>query len=111
MGNQRTRVREAVLAHGAQLGIAWDGDFDRCFLFDERGNFIEGYYIVGLLASVFLARQPGSRIIHDPRLTWNTVEMVQEAGIRVTRRRRRYLRVLRPVMSELRLGVQTAPWP
>ena len=71
---------DAVLAHGADLGIAWDGDFDRCFLFDEKGRFIEGYYIVGLLAEALLTRHPGSRIIHDPRLTWNTIEMVQAGG-------------------------------
>ncbi|HEX4895395.1 MAG TPA: phosphomannomutase [Solimonas sp.] len=70
----------AVVTHGADLGVAWDGDFDRCFLFDERGTFIEGYYIVGLLAEALLRREPGGKIIHDPRLTWNTVEMVREAG-------------------------------
>jgi phosphomannomutase len=68
------------MEHGADLGIAWDGDFDRCFLFDENGRFIEGYYIVGLLAEAFLLKQPGSRIIHDPRLTWNTVAIVTAAG-------------------------------
>lgn len=76
----RGATRDAVLAHGADLGIAWDGDFDRCFLFDEQGRFIEGYYIVGLLAEALLARHPGSRIIHDPRLTWNTIEKVQDGG-------------------------------
>ncbi len=76
----RADTANAVREHGADMGIAWDGDFDRCFLFDERGEFIEGYYIVGLLAAAFLARQPGSRIIHDPRLTWNTVDVVQQAG-------------------------------
>ncbi|TKB48195.1 phosphomannomutase CpsG [Ferrimonas sediminicola] len=76
----RAATSEAVLAHGAQMGIAWDGDFDRCFLFDERGRFIEGYYIVGLLAQAFLARHPGARIIHDPRLLWNTVEVVRQGG-------------------------------
>lgn len=76
----RSATREAVLAHGADVGIAWDGDFDRCFLFDERGEFIEGYYIVGLLAEAFLAKHPGARIIHDPRLTWNTIDMVEKAG-------------------------------
>lgn len=70
----------AVKAHQADMGIAWDGDFDRCFLFDESGEFIEGYYIVGLLASAFLANYPGEKIIHDPRLTWNTVEIVEKAG-------------------------------
>ncbi|MBB5192441.1 phosphomannomutase [Silvimonas terrae] len=76
----RADTANAVREHGADMGIAWDGDFDRCFLFDERGEFIEGYYIVGLLAAAFLALQPGSRIIHDPRLTWNTVDVVQQAG-------------------------------
>ncbi|RRJ84483.1 phosphomannomutase CpsG [Aestuariirhabdus litorea] len=71
---------KAVIEHGADMGIAWDGDFDRCFLFDENGRFIEGYYIVGLLAEAFLQKQPGARIIHDPRLTWNTREICEESG-------------------------------
>ncbi len=70
----------AVREHGAAVGLAWDGDFDRCFFFDERGEFVEGYYIVGFLAQALLARHPGAAIIHDPRLTWNTIEMVREAG-------------------------------
>jgi len=73
-------TRDAVLEHGAALGVAWDGDFDRCFLFNEKGEFIEGYYIVGLLAEAFLAKQPGAKIIHDPRLTWNTIDIVQQSG-------------------------------
>jgi phosphomannomutase/phosphomannomutase/phosphoglucomutase len=76
----RAATREAVLAHKADVGIAWDGDFDRCFFFDNRGNFIEGYYIVGLLATVLLGASPRAKIIHDPRLTWNTVEMVKTMG-------------------------------
>lgn len=67
----------AILAHGADVGIAWDGDFDRCFLFDETGRFIEGYYIVGLLAEAFLKQHPGAKIVHDPRLTWNTIDIVE----------------------------------
>jgi phosphomannomutase/phosphomannomutase/phosphoglucomutase len=67
---------EALRRHGADLAISWDGDYDRCFLFDETGAFIEGYYIVGLLASVFLERFPGSRIVHDPRLTWSTLDII-----------------------------------
>lgn len=70
----------AVLQHKADMGIAWDGDFDRCFLFDENGRFIEGYYIVGLLAEAFLAKNPGAAIIHDPRLTWNTLDIVESSG-------------------------------
>lgn len=62
------------------MGIAWDGDFDRCFLFDEKGKFIEGYYIVGLLAEAFLQKNPSEKIIHDPRLNWNTIELVNNAG-------------------------------
>ncbi len=73
-------TRDAVLEHGAGLGIAWDGDFDRCFFFNEHGEFIEGYYIVGLLAEAFLTTRPGAKIIHDPRLTWNTIDIVEQAG-------------------------------
>ena len=76
----RASTIEAVKAHDADMGIAWDGDFDRCFLFDESGCFIEGYYIVGLLAAAFLAKHPGEKIIHDPRLTWNTIDVVNRAG-------------------------------
>ena len=71
---------KAVRDYKADFGIAWDGDFDRCFLFDENGEFIEGYYIVGLLAEAFLAKNPGEKIIHDPRLTWNTIDIVKRAG-------------------------------
>lgn len=76
----RAPTSEAILEHGADLGIAWDGDFDRCFFFDENGRFIEGYYLVGLLAQSFCALEPGARIVHDPRLTWNTQQIVSEAG-------------------------------
>ncbi|QYK52347.1 MAG: phosphomannomutase CpsG [Fimbriimonadaceae bacterium] len=72
---------EAELAKGGyDLGIAWDGDYDRCFLLDEKGNFIEGYYIVGLLAQAILVDNPGATIIYDPRLMWNTLEIVAESG-------------------------------
>lgn len=76
----RDDTRNAVIKHGADMGIAFDGDFDRCFLFDEKGQFIEGYYIVGLLAEAFLEKHPGAKIIHDPRLSWNTVDVVNAAG-------------------------------
>ena len=76
----RAATTDAILECGADMGIAWDGDFDRCFLFDEKGGFIEGYYIVGLLAETILATNPGAKIIHDPRLTWNTLDIVAGAG-------------------------------
>ncbi|MBN6110014.1 phosphomannomutase [Xanthomonas bonasiae] len=76
----REATAKAVKEHGADFGIAWDGDFDRCFFFDENGRFIEGYYLVGLLAQAILAKQPGGKVVHDPRLTWNTIEMVEDAG-------------------------------
>jgi phosphomannomutase/phosphoglucomutase len=76
----RDLTRQAVLDTGADIGIAFDGDFDRCFFFDNQGRFIEGYYVVGLLAEMLLAKHPGSKIIHDPRLTWNTIEQVEAAG-------------------------------
>jgi phosphomannomutase/phosphomannomutase/phosphoglucomutase len=71
---------KAVLEHKADMGIAWDGDFDRCFLFDENGVFIEGYYIVGLLAESILKKNPGENVIHDPRVVWNTLDIVDSAG-------------------------------
>lgn len=76
----RASTSEAVIAHNADMGIAWDGDFDRCFLFDEKGEFTEGYYIVGLLAEAFLLKNPGAKIIHDPRLTWNTLDIAIANG-------------------------------
>ncbi|MDO3385019.1 phosphomannomutase CpsG [Gilvimarinus sp. SDUM040013] len=76
----RHSTRDAVLKHGADLGIAWDGDFDRCFFFDETGEFVEGYYVVGLLAEAFITKVPGSKVVHDPRLVWNTQAIAQECG-------------------------------
>lgn len=76
----RKETSDAVRAHDANIGIAFDGDFDRCFMFDENAEFIEGYYIVGLLAEAFLHKEPGAKIIHDPRLTWNTIDVVTKAG-------------------------------
>ena len=76
----RVAATAAVRDHGADLGLGWDGDFDRCFFYDEDGNFIEGYYVVGLLAEAFLKQQGPARIVHDPRLTWNTVDIVQSLG-------------------------------
>lgn len=71
---------DAVRESGADLGVAWDGDFDRCFLFDETGTFIDGEYIVGLLATAFLEKEPGAKIVHDPRVVWNTRSIVADKG-------------------------------
>lgn len=71
---------DAILTNKADIGIAWDGDFDRCFFFDEHASFVEGYYIVGLLAESFLRKEPGAKVIHDPRLTWNTIEIAKNNG-------------------------------
>ena len=76
----RAATADVVRRTGADVGLAWDGDYDRCFFFDEHGRFIEGYYLVGLLAEVFLARERGGRIVHDPRLTWNTIDLVRRHG-------------------------------
>jgi len=76
----RAETTRMVREHRADLGIAWDGDFDRCFFWDEKGHFIEGYYLVGLLAQEMLKKEPGAKILYDPRLTWNTEEIVQQAG-------------------------------
>ena len=80
-------IIEAIQNNHADLGIAWDGDFDRCFFFDENGRFIEGYYIVGLLAQSFLTQQPGSCVVYDPRLIWNTIEIAEASASRSIERR------------------------
>jgi len=72
----RSLTSQAVIRAGADIGLAWDGDFDRCFFFDETGRFLEGYYLVGLLAQLRLQQHPGAKIIYDPRLTWNTIDLV-----------------------------------
>ncbi len=77
--NRKSTI-DAIKKENAHLGVAWDGDYDRCFFFDEKGNFIEGYYIVGLLAKSILKKHPGEKIVHDPRLIWNTVEVVEKSG-------------------------------
>lgn len=78
--DNREATAKVVREYGADAGVAWDGDFDRCFMFDEQGNFIEGYYMVGFLAKAFLQKNPGAKIIYDPRLTWNTEELVNESS-------------------------------
>lgn len=76
----RQPTTDAIKKYNADLGVAWDGDYDRCFFFDEMGNFIEGYYIVGLLAKSILKTNPGGKIVHDPRLIWNTIDIVTKSG-------------------------------
>lgn len=83
----RPTTAEAVLASGADFGVAWDGDFDRCFFFDHTGAFIDGEYVVGLLAEAFLAKDLGATIIHDPRIIWNTQDLVAKAGGRAVQTR------------------------
>ncbi len=78
--DNRASTIATIRRTGADLALAWDGDYDRCFFFDEHGGFIEGYYLVGLLAEYFLRREPGARIVHDPRLTWNTIDLVRRHG-------------------------------
>ena len=80
LAENRAVTSAAVRSAHADVGLAWDGDYDRCFFFDEQGQFIEGYYLVGLLAEVFLRRERGARIVHDPRLTWNTIDIVRSLG-------------------------------
>ena len=72
---KRDFTANAVRENRADFGLAWDGDFDRCFFYDENGRFIEGYYLVGMMAEALLARHPGAKIVHDPRLVWNTREI------------------------------------
>ncbi len=76
----RAGATQVMKAGHFDFGVAWDGDYDRCFFFDEHGNFIEGYYIVGLLARALLLADPNQTIIYDPRLTWNTLEVVGKLG-------------------------------
>lgn len=77
---KREKASKAVVEHGADLAIAWDGDFDRCFLYDHKGRFVEGYYLVGMIAQRMLAKEPGATVLYDPRLTWNTIDIVESAG-------------------------------
>ena len=78
--DRRAATAQAVVENQADFGVAWDGDFDRCFLFDAKGRFIDSYYLVGFLAEIFLKKEPGGRIIYDPRLGWNTEEEVKTLG-------------------------------
>jgi phosphomannomutase len=83
----RPATADALRATDADFGVAWDGDFDRCFFFDHTGEFIDGEYVVGLLAEAFLAKDPGATIIHDPRIIWNTQDLVAKVGGRAVQTR------------------------
>ncbi len=78
--SNRKPTIDAVIKNQADIGIAWDGDFDRCFFVDEKGRFIEGYYIVGLLTEAFLRKKQGAKVVHDPRLVWNTLDIANRCG-------------------------------
>lgn len=77
---QREAAAQAVRKYGADLGVAWDGDFDRCFFYDERGNFVDSCYMVGFLAQAFLKKHGSECIVHDPRCVWNTIELTNAYG-------------------------------
>ena len=76
----RVSTSKVIIAEKADFGVAFDGDFDRCFLFDHLGNFIPGEYIIGLLAELFLGKEGGAKIVHDPRIVWNTIDVVKKRG-------------------------------
>ncbi|MCH7904258.1 MAG: phosphomannomutase [Armatimonadetes bacterium] len=79
LADSRKDIEDELQKGGYDFGVAWDGDYDRCFFLDGQGRFIEGYYIVGVLARAMLAKNPGEAIVYDPRLTWNTLEIVEKA--------------------------------
>jgi phosphomannomutase len=83
----RPKTADAVRAAGADFGVAWDGDFDRCFFFDHTGAFVDGEYVVGLLADAFLVKEPGATIVYDPRVIWNTQDIIEKAGGRAVQSR------------------------
>jgi phosphomannomutase len=74
------KTADIVKNTGADFGVAFDGDFDRCFFFDETGKFVPGEYLVGLLATIFLEKEQGATIVHDPRVIWNTQDIVSQKG-------------------------------
>ena len=76
----RPQTEAAVRAAKVDMGVAFDGDFDRCFLFDQAGGFLDGEHVVALLARAHLARHPGATIVHDPRVLWAVQEVVARAG-------------------------------
>ncbi len=95
----RTRVSAAVVETGADLGVAWDGDADRCFLFDHQGRFVSAYELGCVLAAYNLRSSPGATVVHDLRLEWNTRAAIARAGGRAVRSRCGYT-FLREAMVE-----------
>ena len=80
LSENHAATADVVKAEKADFGVAFDGDFDRCFFFDETGQFVPGEYVVGLLASIFLEKEVGAKIVHDPRVIWNTQDIVAQKG-------------------------------
>lgn len=96
----RPAMAEAVRTSGADFGVAWDGDFDRCFLFDHTGAFVDGEYVVGLLADAYLRKNAGETIIHDPRIIWNTQDIVAQAGGRAIQARTGHVHIKQAMRDE-----------
>jgi phosphomannomutase len=80
LSENHSATADVVKDEKADFGVAFDGDFDRCFFFDETGQFVPGEYVVGLLASIFLEKEAGAKIVHDPRVIWNTQDIVAHKG-------------------------------
>lgn len=74
--NQRETSFE-IIKNKADFGVAFDGDFDRCFFFDETGSFVSGEQIVALIASIFISKEQGARVVHDGRVIWNISEKIK----------------------------------
>jgi len=76
----RTFIVERTRAEGADLGVAYDGDADRCFFVDDTGEFVPGDFATALLARAMLEQEPGARIIYDVRASWAVPHAIEEAG-------------------------------
>ena len=80
LSENHAATSKVIQNESADFGIAFDGDFDRCFFFDGKGKFVPGEYVVGLIASIFLDKEPGAKIVHDPRVIWNTQDIISKKG-------------------------------
>jgi len=76
----RQLITETVRAEGAHLGIAWDGDADRCFFIDDTGAFVDGDFLCALLAESILAKEPGATVLYDVRCSRAVRDRVEDAG-------------------------------